>query len=216
MTTLRVEGTRVGWSFWLLWVLANVVGFGLGGAIGGAALRFVLFGLIATGVYILPGALFGTLFGVAGGFMQWLALRRHLAQSGWWVLAAASGWTISGALSGALSPLGGTTEYYLMLVGGFVFVAAFAGVGGVTQWLILRGQVVRAGWWVLANLLGLFIGFGVGFPIVVIAFGEMSVVSITLFGAGFGAGYGAIAGLVLVWLLRQPVPGAAKQMATAS
>ena len=41
-----------------------------------------------------------------------------------------------------------------------VFFGGFAGgfVGGALQWLVLRRQVARAGWWVLASTVGGFLG----------------------------------------------------------
>lgn len=62
-----------------LWVLASALGFGL--AIG------------ATGVigadenYGMAGILIGSVYGVAGGILQWLALRRKIARARWWLLA---------------------------------------------------------------------------------------------------------------------------------
>ena len=62
---------------------------------------------------------------------------------------------------------------------------------GVLQWLVLRRQVARAGWWVLASTVGWIVG------------GLVSGITDTAAGwAVLGAVYGAITGAVLVWLLR--------------
>jgi hypothetical protein len=43
-------------------------------------------------------------FGAALGIAQWLALRRQLPRTGWWVLISAIGWVTAGLLAGAVSP----------------------------------------------------------------------------------------------------------------
>ena len=72
-------------------------------------------------------------------------------------------------------------------------VSIFGTVVGVLQWLVLRRQVPRAGWWVLAST----VGWVVGLPL-----GDINGPP------GLGAVYGAFTGTALVWLLRQPVPAA--------
>ncbi len=75
---------------------------------------------------------------------------------------------------------------------GYVGVAVGGVVVRVLQWLVLRRQVGRAGWWVLASTVGWAVGGHVGG---------------TLGWAVLGAVYGAITGSVLVWLLRQRPSG---------
>ena len=75
-------------------------------------------------------------------------------------------------------------------VGFVVAVAAGGTVLGVLQWLVLRRQVARAGWWVLASSVGWVMG------------GLASGITNTTAGwAVLGIVYGAITGIVLVWLL---------------
>ena len=78
-------------------------------------------------------------------------------------------------------------------VGWVAGTGLFGTVAGVLQWAVLRRQVPRAGWWVLAST----VGWVVGMPA-----GEM------LGWNGLGAAYGIITGTVLVLLLRQRPPGA--------
>jgi hypothetical protein len=80
-----------------------------------------------------------------------------------------------------------------------VVVALGGAVTGILQWLVLRGKVSRAGWWVLASIVGWALG-------------------IALWDSGWDAGteyetflmvgsrvvLGAVTGGALVWLLRQP------------
>ena len=75
---------------------------------------------------------------------------------------------------------------------------------GVLQWLVLRARVAGAGWWVLANTLGLivvppvvgFVTWATGAPV-------DSAVGGLLRWLAFGAAYGAVTGTALLWLLRQ-------------
>ena len=97
-----------------------------------------------------------------------------------------------------------------------VLVGIVFGLGsGMLQWLILRRKVPRAGWWLMANLLGSLVGT-IAFPIAV-AISETGnwSLAIIVFGMGFGAGYGAITGAALLWLLRQSPSGDVEGLATA-
>jgi hypothetical protein len=67
-------------------------------------------------------------------------------------------------------------------------VSLFGTVVGVLQWLVLRRQVARAGWWVLASTVGWVVGMPLGDSVG---------------GPALGAAYGAITGTALVLLLRQ-------------
>ncbi len=111
---------------------------------------------------------------LAAGWGFWLA----------WVLAGTVGWAVSGRVIAVGS-------YRDIIVAGYTGVAAGGIVVGVLQWLVLRRQVARAGWWVLASTVGWVVGGPVG------AFVGWP---------ALGAVYGAITGSALVGLLRQPVP----------
>ena len=154
---MNTERARVGWGFWLWWVLASTVGLAVGlGAVGLA---------------------------------------------------------VGGAVGGAVA-LG------LALAVAVVFAAPSVGIAlGIAQWLVLRRQVSRAGWWVLASTVGLVVGPAAGFGLVLTSGRSMEMSFILALavggtvglvgGAVGGAVYGAITGSVMVWLLRQP---AAKEL----
>ena len=86
----------------------------------------------------------------------------------------------------------------------------------IPQWLVLRGQVSRAGWWALAGTVVYVVAGALLFALgaaVAPSVGEVvKGVNPSLVGlpAAVGAalvgffGYGAITGGVMVWLLRQP------------
>jgi hypothetical protein len=94
-----------------------------------------------------------------------------------------------------------TGENYAMT--GFLIGCVFGVVSGVLQWLILRPKLSRAGWWLLANLLGSLFG-AIALPIagVILDAGKWEL-GVMTFGLVFGAANGAITGAALVWLLRQ-------------
>lgn len=88
------ERKPVGWGFWLQWLLASIVGFGLGFGLG-RVLALALVGEVgweggedkAAVFGIGGGALLWGVFGAVAGTMHWLVLRRHVAWARWWLLA---------------------------------------------------------------------------------------------------------------------------------
>jgi hypothetical protein len=51
------------------------------------------------------GAVTLTLFGAVLGFWQWLILRRHVDQAGWWIAISTGGWALAVVLNLALSDI---------------------------------------------------------------------------------------------------------------
>jgi len=141
---MTVEDNRVGWRFWLWWVLASTVGWFLGflvGFIGGHAVEEILpsYGNAAIGAGLGAGV----------GIMQWLILRRQVSRAGWWVLASIVGLAVAPVVGTAVALAGGysiTPESFGVLVGWIVVAAVGGAMAGIMQWLILRRQVSRAGW----------------------------------------------------------------------
>ena len=216
---VRIERTRAGWRFWLQWVLASMLGFGVGAAMAGfipnsitsmTCMQSSSDSLIdrltnfPCNLQTLVLLLMVVILGLAGGFMQWLVLRRRIAGTGWWVPAS----TLS-------LPAAPVIANGAMILGGGISVAApillgvlFAILSGIMPWLVLRRQLARAGWWIPAHLLGSLVGVALG----VVGFHAVGLIGFYQFawaaaGAMFGAGLGAITGFILVWLLRQPIPG---------
>ena len=145
----------------------------------------------------------GVVVGVTvAGVLQWLVLRQRMDRAAWWIVASlVSGVVAGGVIYGVGGDAGFSAEVAGDLDVGWVVEAGLYGaVLGVLQWLVLRGQVALSGLWVVASI----VGWVVGDPVCssLIGFGTLSWVV-------FGAVYGAITGLVLVWLLRQPMPAAA-------
>ncbi|MYA51545.1 MAG: hypothetical protein F4045_07580 [Chloroflexi bacterium] len=194
------EPAPLNWRLLLWWVLATAIGFSVGGPIEAVLGRSS--GILVI-VYVSAG-------GTAAAVLQWLALRRHVSQAGWWVGTGIVGGVVAGAVGVAVGVSAGVTTGVIegladgaakgMEAGidagvdaaGVTMAVVFGAAVGVVQWLMLRLHVAGAGWWVLASGVGWVVsGFAAG-------------VTDTAAGwAVLGAVYGAITGSVLVWLLRQ-------------
>jgi hypothetical protein len=200
---MEVTESQAEWGFWLGWVVASTVGiilglilgFGLGLTIGGFDNEF---GVLRT---ILGEFMFGAAIGFGVGILQWLVLRRRVSGVGWWVLASTAG--LAGARGGAAALASGNSE----VLGSYAWLVAAMALGGavtgILQWLVLRGKVSRAGWWVLASTVGWALGFAV-----MDAGAELVGVDCILGALLPGPVLGAVTGGALVWLLRQPLPEA--------
>jgi hypothetical protein len=102
---LRQRVPQTGW-----WVLASTAGWTGGWAIVNVSVRPEF------------GFLTGAVLGAAMGIAQWLFLRRHFYQAGWWILVSVLGWTAG-----------------LTLLTGPLLVGAVAGaVTGIALELFLR------------------------------------------------------------------------------
>jgi hypothetical protein len=198
----------IGWGFWLRWVLASLLGFAIGGVLGDVALD-----ALASGEGFAGMIVFGAIFGAAGGMMQWLVLRRKVNQTGGWLLATAIGCTLAGIATELVFRRVPFSE--ALIVAMVTFPVVYGVAGGMLQWLGLRRKVARAGWWVLANILGLTVGMGIGGPIAItLAQAGNSIGASMVLGVLFGLGVGAIPGAALVWLLRQSESGLSTGTAT--
>ena len=113
-----------------------------------------------------------------------------------WVLASTVGWVLGGVAAVVADAV------VVGLMVGFAVGGVIGGGPGVLQWLVLRRQVARAGWWVVASAVGVGVGWIVEGGVVVVV---VLVVSEVL----GGAVNGAITGAMLVWLLRQRAAAAA-------
>lgn len=192
--TMNRRQAQIGRSFWLQWLLATSLGW----AIGGVALSVCIGGLgDQLGNVVGDAAL-----GLMAGITQWLILRQWLEKAEWWILASAGGFLLAA----------GVGEYLLQPtlgenMGGLLLTIGLGLVPGILQWLFLRRQVARAGWWALASTVLVFISFLAG---VATVSGTRMQVGTLAFGAVVGIAGGAVlgstSGLLLVWLLRQPAP----------
>ncbi len=119
---------------------------------------------------VLAAVLCGAACGLSIGLAQWVVLRRELRQIGGWVAATLVGYGSIGLLpliANAFQP--GWMDWALTLIingkmhwlarvepswpmaawlPGAITLTLFGAVLGLVQWLVLRGRVVHAGWWI--------------------------------------------------------------------
>jgi hypothetical protein len=212
------------WRLWRNWILANAVGEVVG--LGAAALVGIWFAMnydknqttftiLLTAILMI---LVGTFEGLVVGFAQACVLREVVEdfKTRAWIIATAIGafiaWALGGIPSVAMSLKEQTTKtpppemsdaaMYGMAV---LMGLALGFTLGVSQWMVLRRYVERAGWWTLANALA----WAFGMPLVFLAAGNQppenpfELAGWVIFALALvGAVVGAIHGLFLVWLLR--------------
>ena len=197
---MTVERSQVGWGFWLGWVLASTVGMFAGFTAGFFSLALTADVLDVLGDWSFELA-WGIMIGIGVGILQWLVLRRRVSGVGWWVLASAA----AGAVIFLAENIGYSESLSFGALLRYAVVVALSGaVAGILQWLVLRGKVSRAGWWVLASTVGWVLAKTVSRAIPWDETGDINFMPLVVTGAVLGA----VTGGALVWLLRQPVPEA--------
>jgi hypothetical protein len=204
MASVNMKGEPVGWGFWLQWLLLMMVFISL--AYTGIDMverpiltKFVSDHWVREAFMVLGLALLGAVAGTG----QWLLLRRHLRRASQWGWAMALTFVVGASLAELASFSG------VALIPSFALSFLLLGpVCGIFQWLTLRSQVPRAGWWVLAQAaswLVLFIVSGVvGYGAAIYLGGTVDDYLAVSYAVG-GAALGAMTGAVLVWMLREEV-----------
>jgi hypothetical protein len=188
---MHMEPMRAGWGLFVRWIFASTVGLIVGLAVYvpilvgfGSELSFAVQSLISA----IAGAIFGASLGIAQG----IVLRRRPFQPGRWVLVSIVGGSVGGAVALSMGEaVGDASSFELAVTVGFTVIGAFV---GIAQWIVLRRQLPRAGWWILAGSMG--------------TAGTMAAALAARETVGVSAAlaliiYGAITGSVLLWLLRQ-------------
>jgi len=223
---MTIKQTKIGWGFWLKWVLATTVGFSI--SIFILHILFSVVGemlgdipdnsfiaqladnmLFTLAVYLIPA-------GAGAGIIQWLILRRRVSRVGWWAPAMVAGFFLAFVLLYALSITfkGHYTNMLPEHIMPFVFLALGGTLAGVFQWFFMRKHISQAGWWVLASAVGWSLGtavwrLGDWFLYEWVGFRPGGLFEflhiLNASGLLFGIIMGAVTGGALVWLLRQPV-----------
>jgi hypothetical protein len=154
--TVAIERPNFSWLTAVLWIGANLAGFGLVGAMfHNFPLAFgLLAGLTQWGRFeLMPALLGGLLFGVVPallvGLGQWLILRRSLALSGWWIVTVSYGMGLQHFLAD-----GFPNARDLSLA-----VAAASALTALFQARLLKGRVSGSGWWAAAAIGGWWLGW---------------------------------------------------------
>ncbi len=200
------------------WILANALGFPIGGALGGGVARaleqpYVGITSPEEGALLLAmdaGVALGV-FGAVVGLAQWLILRRRAARVAWWAPATAAGWGaggvvaggLSGAIGGAVTDVGGDFGTWGFVLASIVGVSAIALLPGTLQSLVV-GRDAR--WWPLSQAAGLVAGWAVGAPAILLAgnvlgLGLPSAEAWAIGGLPMGVVSGAVTGPRLVRLV---------------
>ena len=116
------------------WILASTLGF---------TITLGMLGAIGIGEsnedYVRAGILFAAVFGVAGGILQWLVLRRAgIARAGLWVPASIFGSLVAAIGFPISATIGATGNYALssMMFGLFLGIGLGAIPGAVLIWLL--------------------------------------------------------------------------------
>ena len=179
---------RVGRSFWILWLIANVIG------------NMLLSSFVWEAPYDLRSRIFinEILHGVGISIAQSLVLRDRFAKEGWWLPLTLWGWTI-GLVIVFFMPNGSLRSQTQNLPSISILMIDFAIIGtsvGICQWQILK-SFRAAGLWLLSSpialslsTLGLYLGY--------------MAKSTILASALQGAIYGAITGFTVIKVLRSP------------
>jgi hypothetical protein len=213
---VKAGNPKNGWRLWLQWVLASILGYSVGATTGNTLAnlipattctqsfsdsfidRLTNFACIQPSLGLIVIVVF---LGLAGGFMQWLVLRRRIAGTGWWIPASALGFPIALAVADKAMRLLGDFAAAPILLG-----ILFGVLSGAMPWLVLRRQNAQADWWLPAHVLGALLGGALG----IVAFHSAALIGLYQFtwaaaGAMFGAGLGTVTGFMLIWLLNQSI-----------
>jgi hypothetical protein len=181
---------KVGWSFWWLWLIANVLG------------SVILPSLVWQDPYDLQSRIFlnEILQGLGISTAQSLVLRDRFAKEGWWLPLTLCGWAVALTFLYLVPSLSmRSLDAPLLAPSLIILVIDFAIIGvivGICQWQLLK-SFRTAGLWIFASAIALSlstIGLYLGYM----------VKSTILTSALQGAIYGAFTGLAAIKVLRSP------------
>ncbi len=147
-------------------------------------------------IMVLKGAQ-GGMMGLGMGLGQWWVFRRYLKQTGGWIVATGLALFLQGAFRWSLPYSTPPSQVFL-------FTTLNSGILlGLCQWLVLRGHVPYAAWWIAINIAGCAAELAVH-PIAEYAqFSIESIPGMIVFGLETIVPFG-VAGMGMIWLLRKP------------
>lgn len=151
------------WALWFLWIMATTLGW-------------LVTNFLTVGVSYIAA-------GFAISLLQYFVLQHRIRYAWRWILAGMTGWAIGWLFVLLVIPSGPG------LLNGLVVGLAM----GIAGWLVLRGEVRWAGWWIVISIVGWTTGLGL-FP------GFLST----------GSTAGALTGIALEFLLRTPLRSSAQ------
>lgn len=161
MEKLILVPKRPAWFFFPAWIVLTSICFPVAFLLIFPILRIIIrivgdF-IIVNGVQhitedYLALYIFVPIVSVLTGVLQYALLSRYLPRMGGWVAATFGGWVLGMLLiviSGRLTWMDASTTLGLDII--FILIGFSI---GAAQWLLLRKRLPRAGWWIVANILG--------------------------------------------------------------
>jgi hypothetical protein len=198
---MNTNQKNIGIGFWLAWVLASAVGFGVGAVLGIS----IPLGFVPEGA-AFP-IFFGASFGAIGALAQWMIIRRQVPEAGLWVPFSALAFMLAMATTAGMF-----SRVSLEFNPFFILAGIYGLLGGFLQGLILQKQGVPIGWWIAASVIGGLLGCTMNGSMVAAVQSDAAWnLGSTMFfsiwfrlGAPIGLGLGITTGAALVWFLRNP------------
>ncbi len=86
------------------------------------------------------------------GILQYGLLRLYVPKMGGWILATMAGCLLVFAAMGLLTRVS-EANFFSLWASALAF-ATIGGMIGLSQWVLLRRRIPKAGWWILASILG--------------------------------------------------------------
>jgi hypothetical protein len=190
----------------MVWIGATTLAYALGTTLGvtlvGATARPIA--PILTGMVFV--AVFGAVIGIGVGAVQFAALPRGTVSLSAWmgasVLGASAGFVVAAPVGEALGNLVSPTGN--IVIGGAIIQissGAIVGLGiGVAQSRVLRTFIQTSGWWAVACVVG--VGLGYGAATATLELLDVPILKVNLIPA-FGAIVGILVGLAQAAVLRR-------------
>lgn len=196
---MNTNQKKVGIGFWLTWVSASALGFGVGPILG------VAIPVAAHVDGIARPVLFGAIFGATGAFAQWMIIRRQAQEAGLWIPFSAVAFMMS-VMSAASGGSNVSPDFNPL----FILAGIYGLLGGFLQGLLLEKRGVPIVWWMAASVIGGLLGAAVsGSAIAAVdskaawQLGTMESFLIWFrLGAPIGLGLGITTGATLIWFSR--------------
>ena len=210
---MNTNQKNIGIGFWLAWLLASTLGFGVG-AVVGIGILLTLRVPNSAGFPIF----FGAIFGAIGALGQWMLIRRQISEAGLWIPFSALAFMVTVTMTAGVSS-SVSSDFNPF----FILAAIYGLLGGFLQGLILQKQGIPVGWWIAASLIGGLFGAAMnGSAVTAVETNPAWQIGTTFFwiwfrlGAPIGLGLGITTGAAIIWFLRHPRSGPMAEVARQS